>query len=217
VLPRRRAVARPLSPSSVAAATAGRAADALLVSSALLFALVCATVLPGASLTGAELTAARPLEDYARYDGQSTCAPAAKPGTKALQTWMVRTYGGSKGPISRPCSSGGQSEHKEGRALDWTMDATKAADRTAVRRWLDDVFASDGQGRPHAKARRMGIMYIIWDDRIWRSYDEFAVGAYTPCKPVTDCSKTARHRDHVHVSLSRAGGRGDTSWYAGRL
>ncbi|WP_299049919.1 hypothetical protein [uncultured Nocardioides sp.] len=216
MLSRRRAAARPLSLASVAGSAVSSTATAMLLSAALLFATVCAAVLPG-TLQGAELAAARPLEPYAAYDGQSTCAPAAKPGTKVLQSWMVRTYGGSKGPISRPCSSGGQSEHKEGRALDWTMDATKTADKAAVRRWLDDVFAADGQGRPHAKARRMGIMYIIWDDKIWRSYDEFAVGAYTPCKPVTDCSKTARHRDHVHVSLSRAGGRGDTSWYAGRV
>lgn len=216
MLPRRRAAARPLSLASVAGSAVSSTANAMLLSAALLFVTVCAAVLP-ATLQGAALAAARPIEGYASYDGQSTCAPAAKAGTKVLQSWMVRTYGGSKGPISRPCSSGGQSEHKEGRALDWTMDAAKSADRAAVRRWLDDVFAADGQGRAHAKARRMGIMYIIWDDKIWRSYSQFEVGAYTPCRPVTDCSKTARHRDHVHVSLSRAGGRGATSWYAGRL
>ncbi|GAA1921648.1 hypothetical protein GCM10009737_23920 [Nocardioides lentus] len=171
----------------------------------------------GAAAPAVAEAAARPLEAYADYDGQTRCAPRAKPGAKALQRWLVATYGGSKGPISRACSSGGQSEHKEGRALDWTMDATRKADRRAVRRFLDDVLADDGQGRAHAKARRMGIMYIIWDDRIWRSYDRFAVDDYRPCDRPADCSKTARHRDHVHVSLSRAGGRGDTSWYAGRV
>ncbi len=31
------------------------------------------------------------------------------------------------------------------------------------------------------------------------------------------CSTTLRHRDHLHVSLTRPAGRGETSWYAGRL
>ncbi len=171
----------------------------------------------GALVVAAPAQAARPLEPYAAYDGQRFCNPAAKPGAVALQDWLVMTYGGSRGPISRPCSSGGQSEHKEGRALDWTMDAARAADRQAVRRFLDDVFAKDSDGRAHATARRMGIMYIIWNDRIWRSYDRFAVGDYRPCAKPADCSKTARHRDHVHISLSRPGGRGKTSWYEGRV
>lgn len=31
------------------------------------------------------------------------------------------------------------------------------------------------------------------------------------------CSQTLRHRDNMHISLSRPGGMGRTSWYDGRL
>ena len=36
-------------------------------------------------------------------------------------------------------------------------------------------------------------------------------------KTVKRFSKTLRHRDHVHISLSMAGAKGRTSWFEGRL
>ena len=47
-------------------------------------------------------------------------------------------------------------------------------------------------------------MYVIWNDRIWRSYsDEFSPGRYLSgsCPSRKRCSKTLRHRDHVHVDV----------------
>ena len=158
------------------------------------------------------------IEDYADYQGQTRCSPKAKPGTKALARWLVRR-GGGKGPISRSCSVGGTSEHKEGRAFDWTLDATRAKDRRIAEGFLDDAFRTDRKGNEHALARRMGIMYIIWDDRMWSAWDRFERESYlsSSCKKRKRCSKTLRHRDHMHISLSRKGGRGETSWYDGRV
>jgi hypothetical protein len=83
-----------------------------------------------------------------------------------------------------------------------------------VARFLERIFAEDGDGHEHALARRMGIMYVIWNDRIYASYDEFARRDYeNSCPSLKKCSATLRHRDHVHISLSRPGGRGVTSWY----
>jgi len=160
-----------------------------------------------------------PVEDYARYVPQSRCSPTAKEGTKVLARWTVRRYGGSQGAISRPCTSGGVSEHKEGRALDWVLDARVAADRLRARRFLDDLRTIDGQGNDDALARRMGVMYVIWNDHIWSSYDGFRRRDYlsSSCPSLRRCSRTLRHRDHMHVSLSRPGGRGLTSWYVDRL
>jgi hypothetical protein len=111
---------------------------------------------------------------------------------------------------------GGTSEHKDGRAIDWSMDASKKADRREVASFLDKLFAADNEGNADALARRMGVMYVIWNDRIYASYDGFARRDYrsSSCKSVRRCSTTLRHRDHVHISLSRPGGRGVTSWYA---
>jgi hypothetical protein len=159
-----------------------------------------------------------PIEDYASYQPQTKCRPKAKPGTVVLGSWIVATYGGAFGGISRPCGSS-TSEHQEGRAFDWTLDAGKKADRRRARTFLDAVLAEDKHGNTDAKARRMGIMYLIWNDRMYSAWDDFEPKDYlsSSCKTVDSCSKTLRHRDHLHVSLTRAAGRGGTSWYAGRL
>ena len=159
------------------------------------------------------------IEDYAGWDPQSTCRPKAKPGTQVLGRWIVRSQGGAFGGISRSCKHGGTSEHKEGRAFDWTLDATKKRDRRKAVSFLQLVRASDQAGNTDARARRMGIMYVIWNDHMYSAWDQFEREPYlaSSCPSKKRCSKTARHRDHMHISLSRPGGRGKTSWYDGRL
>ena len=159
------------------------------------------------------------IEGYAPYQAETRCAPKAKPGTQVLGRWIVRTQGGAFGGISRPCS-GSASGHEEGRAFDWTLDAARTKHRQTAAAFLALVRGSDKAGNTDAKARRMGIMYMIWNDHIYRSYDrEFAKQDYlsSSCRRASSCSKTLRHRDHLHISLSRAGARGRTSWYDGRL
>jgi hypothetical protein len=160
-----------------------------------------------------------PVEQYADYQPQNTCAPKAKPGTVVLGRWLVKTYGGGFGRISERCRGRSVSEHKEGRAFDWTLDAARAGDRTRAKRFLTAAFATGPSGEPAELARRMGIMYIIWNDHMYASYRQFGARAYksSSCKTLRRCSKTLRHRDHMHISLSRAGGRGQTSWYVGRV
>jgi hypothetical protein len=158
-----------------------------------------------------------PPEDYASYQPQTKCRTAARPGTRALADWVNAEHSGGAAKASvRPCGSGGASEHKDGRAIDWSMDASRKKHRREVGRFLEKLFAEDADGHRHALARRMGIMYVIWNDRIYASYDEFARRDYksSSCPRVKSCSATLRHRDHVHISLSRRGGRGATSWYA---
>jgi hypothetical protein len=160
-----------------------------------------------------------PVDPYASYAPQTKCAPAAKIGTRTFAAWVVRRYGGAFGGISRPCNIGGTSEHKEGRAFDWTLDAAKATDRRRAAAFLERVFATDHWGNQASLARRMGIMYIIWNDRIYGAYDHFRPRAYlhSGCKRLATCSKTLRHRDHMHISLSWRGARGRTTWYVPRL
>jgi len=161
-----------------------------------------------------------PVEAYAAYQPQSKCRERARPGTRALAEWINRRFDGGTATASmRSCDSGGASEHKDGRAIDWAMNASKKGHRTEVRRLLDRLFTSDGAGNQHARARRMGVMYVIWNDHSYASYREFERTAYlsSSCKSTEKCSATLRHRDHVHISLSRPGGRGATSWYVGRL
>jgi hypothetical protein len=154
-------------------------------------------------------------EDYAAYEPEDGCRARPLAGTTELASWIDRRFtGGAARATMRACTSS-TSEHQDGRAIDWTMDADKRAQRREVARFLTQVFAEDPDGHRHALARRMGIMYVIWNDRMWSSYRTFEPRDYlsSSCRSVDRCSKTLRHRDHVHLSLSRRGGRGLTSWY----
>ncbi len=162
---------------------------------------------------------AQEIEDYAPYQPQTKCSPKAKPGTKLLLRYVVHHFGGAAGGISRPCSDAGTSEHKEGRAFDWTLDAATKSGRQSAQAFMDFVFSPDQAGDEDARARRMGIMYVIWDDHIYSAWRQFEPEDYlsSSCKSVKKCSKTLRHRDHLHVSLTRQAGKGLTNWYDGRL
>src|SRR5262245_24892581 len=128
-------------------------------------ALLVAAALGAACLVGPAAVAAvdgggLPVEDYASYQPQKTCTKKPRQGTVALGQWLVGTYGGGGGAVNRPCSGSGASEHKDGRAIDWTLNANSKEDRKRAKEFLAAAFATDDQGNPHALARRMGIMYV---------------------------------------------------------
>lgn len=159
-----------------------------------------------------------PVEDYAHYEPATRCARRAQPGTVMLGRFLVRRYGGGFGPITRACG-GSRSEHTEGRAFDWTNNVTSRADRARVARFLREVRATSPAGDHAATARRMGIMYIIWNDRMYAAWDQFRPKPYlsSGCKSLKKCSTTLRHRDHVHISLTRPAAQRRTSWFLYRL
>ena len=155
-----------------------------------------------------------PVEPYAGSQPQTTCLRTPKTGVLMLADWLV-ARGGGYGTISRSCEGASTSEHKESRAFDWILDARVAADQALAAALLDEILAPDDTGEPHALARRMGIMYVIWDDRMYAAYDGFEPKRYlsSGCRTKRRCSPTLRHRDHMHISLSKAGALGQTSWY----
>ncbi|MCF6376309.1 hypothetical protein L2K70_01685 [Nocardioides KLBMP 9356] len=156
-----------------------------------------------------------PVEPYAGYQPQTTCRRNPKAGVLMLADWLV-ARGGGYGPIFRACAGSSTSEHKESRAFDWLLDATSETDQALAHALLDELFAPDDTGEPAALARRMGIMYVIWDDTMYASYDHFVPKRYlsSGCRNRRTRSPTLRHRDHVHISLTRQGAKGLTSWYA---
>jgi hypothetical protein len=164
---------------------------------------------------------ARPIEDYASYDPPQRCHPKPRPGTERLAQWVAKQHGGGYVGLGRSCSrhEGPTSEHQAGRALDWSVDVRDRTDRRRAKALLKELFASDRRGNADALARRMGVMYVIWDDRMYPAWHGFEPEPYlnSGCPSLKRCSRTLRHRDHVHVSLSRDGAMGRTSWYVGRL
>jgi len=142
------------------------------------------------------------IDAYASYDGQDTCDPTAKPGAVAFRDFVLKTYPcTTNGGITRDCSSGGTSEHKEGRAWDWMITYPHPA-ADAFLGWL---LKADPHGNPHAMVRRMGIMYMIWNNQIWKAYQpEKGWQPYTGSNP---------HTDHVHFSFSWDGALQQTSFW----
>jgi peptidoglycan hydrolase-like protein with peptidoglycan-binding domain len=140
------------------------------------------------------------------YQGQNTCDPTAKPGPIALAQLLNSHYGARSYGVSRACGSG-VTEHSEGRALDWMINANvpeQKAIADSVVQWLS---ATDQRGNPGAMARRFGIMYIIWDRKVWRAYaPERGWAAYTGSSP---------HTDHIHFSFTWDGAYMRTSWWTG--
>ena len=173
------------------------------------------------ALLGSAQAAYAPVEPYSSYQPQNRCSSYAKAGAKVISRWVVATYHGRQGRITSPCRVGGVSEHKEGRAVDWTLSASSATDRARAAKFLKRIFATGTRGERHELARRMGVMYIIWSDKIYASYNGFVARDYrsSSCrgKPLSKCPTTLRHRDHVHISLNKSGGYGHTSFYVGRI
>ncbi len=147
-----------------------------------------------------------PIEDLPPYDPQTTCSPRPKAGTYGFSTLVLDAFDstGTSG-IGRGCDVGGRSEHKEGRAWDWSALVTDADDAAAASQVIGWLLASDEHGNEYAMARRLGLMYVIYNHSIWRAYaPEAGWVGYTGPNP---------HTDHVHFSFSRAGGAGDTSFW----
>ena len=159
------------------------------------------------------------VDDLALYAGQSTCSPAPKPGVLAFQRVVYARHPrtGSLG-VSRACHIGGRSEHKEGRAWDWAVDVGVPRQLRAARAVIDWLLATDRFGNAHARARRFGIMYLIWNRRIWLPWS----GWRTYCKMRngvcwgTDGTARHPHTNHVHFSFTWPGARLKTTWWKPR-
>ncbi len=146
-------------------------------------------------------------EAPSRYQGQVSCSSGETPGAAALRELLRSTYGrANNGGSWRACNQGGTSEHKEGRAYDWMLNAAVPADKALAEEFLAWLVGPDAQGVPAGNARRLGVQYVIWNRQTWQSW----TGAW---KPYTGESP---HTDHVHVSLSWDGAYRRTSWWTGR-
>lgn len=159
------------------------------------------------------------LDPPARYEAQETCTKSAQPGTLALARYLLARYPVTRSMgIMRSCGTGGRSEHKDGRAFDWGADVNRSTTKNAAYHFIKAALASDGAGNKAALARRMGIMYLIYNDTIWSSYRDFEPRPYlhSACTSKAKCSRTLRHLDHVHISLGYGGAAAQTSWYRQR-
>lgn len=150
------------------------------------------------------IATASPPEPFATSELETGCDyPDEKPGAQALRTFVMQHLGGRDVGITRPCDKGGKSEHKRGRAWDWGMSAADPDEAARVQALLDWLLAPGPTGEPAENFRRLGLMYVIWNRKIWSVlYKEWH--DYTGASP---------HTDHVHFSLSWPGALGETSFF----
>lgn len=128
----------------------------------------------------------------------------SKPGVVAFRALVMAALGGDDFGITRPCERGGPSDHKTGRAWDWKLDASSAADQARAQALFDWLFAPDAAGNENAMLRRAGITFLIWNKRSWSTKTGRVWGDYTGANP---------HTDHVHISFGWPGALAQTSLY----
>jgi hypothetical protein len=157
------------------------------------------------------------IDPPAGYEGQSKCDPGPKPGVVAFQQVVMRAYPYTRyGSISRGCGIGGQSEHKEGRAWDWGVNAAVASEKAAAEEVIDWLAATDKRGNRRALARRFGIMYLIWNRRIWfpsSGWSTYCVQRRKVCRDPDDGGERHPHTDHVHFSFTWKGAQKRTTYW----
>jgi hypothetical protein len=155
-----------------------------------------------------------------RWERENTCSPTQKPGAAALRKLLRKTYGASiTSSTLRPCSRA-DSGHEEGRAVDWMTNRRVPAQKALAEAFLAWLQAPDGYGNPEAMARRLGVEYVIWNNRMWRAYDPTrGWTVYDHCLSKKKRHKktydNACHRTHVHISLSWDGAYQRTSFSTG--
>lgn len=151
------------------------------------------------------------IEAPASYQPQFLCKKTQQPGVKAFRSMVLKNYKGTHSASEvRSCRSSSTSEHADGRAWDWGVRSWKKKERKKAEQLLGWLLETDQYGNEFARARRLGIMYIIWNKKMWRSYS----GEWGPysCSGRTSC-----HQDHVHFSFGWAGAYKKTSFWTGRV
>ncbi|WP_256792136.1 peptidoglycan-binding protein [Terrabacter sp. Ter38] len=185
---------------------------------------IVSAVAPSATAGGGAAVAVPPtptglpvaIEGLSPYVPPTGCDLRTRTGSAKLATLIQATYGNTYG-LSRPCTSATtpSSEHFDGRAVDTFFNVRNASERAEASAVLTWLLAYDKAGNRYANARRLGVMYIIWNDKMWSSYRP-AEGwrPYSTCADTPSSAyDTACHRNHIHLSLSWEGANGRTSFW----
>jgi hypothetical protein len=131
---------------------------------------------------------------------------AAYPKTRSGDAWA-------------PCGSHSErSLHDSGKAWDWVLadgDVVAPAELRAQADELLEWLLEDLRFQRDMRARRLGIVEMIWFGRLWTSETK----KWDPY-PLADCSdpevsNNTCHRNHVHFTFSDAGAGGRTTWWDG--
>jgi peptidoglycan hydrolase-like protein with peptidoglycan-binding domain len=147
-------------------------------------------------------------EGFAAYVPQVSCDPKWRKGVRQFRDLVLKTYPQTQDWGSlRDCTDDGTSEHLDGRAWDWKANAKDPEEFAAATDLINWLMAEGPDGEAAYWARRLGIMYIGFNHRIW--------GAYRAAEGWRRLSPSDPHTDHVHFSFSWQGAFGRTSFWDG--
>jgi hypothetical protein len=153
-------------------------------------------------------TPAGEVEDFAAYVPQTSCDPRWRKGIARFRDLVMKTYPDTEDWGSlRNCTDDGISEHLDGRAWDWHVDVNDPEAFAAATDLINWLMATGPDGKQAYWARRLGIMYIGYNHKIW--------GSYRASEGWRRLSNSNPHTDHVHFSFSWAGAFGKTSFWDG--
>ena len=160
-----------------------------------------------AGLTGGA-AAPRSADPAGTYVPQTSCDPTEKPGITRFKTLVLSQYPvGEDWGSFRNCTDDGISEHLEGRAWDWHVDVTNPEQFAAAGNVLQWLTQRGPDGKLGYNARRLGVMYLGYNHRIWASYR--MQSGWRVLK------NDNPHTDHVHFSFTWAGAMARTSFWTG--
>jgi hypothetical protein len=158
------------------------------------------------------------IEPLAAYVEQVSCQPGYRTGSWALAHLLVATYPNTSYAGAYNCGmDGNRSEHYDRRGIDWmnsVRNPVQAAQAAAVIKFL---MATDKYGNKFANARRMGLMYVIWNNKIWGSWDGLWSDYHNCAKTPSTALDSSCHRNHMHISMSWNGAKGRTSFWSKRV
>jgi peptidoglycan hydrolase-like protein with peptidoglycan-binding domain len=149
------------------------------------------------------------VDPAAGYQPQQACLAKPMPGVVKLRALALQTYGlgGPSPDAARACTDGGTSEHKDGRAWDWMLSHANTKQRQAAADFIAWLIGTGPSGERGEMAARLGVMYVIYNRKIWASYSP-QWRDYTGADP---------HTTHIHISLSWNGARAHTSFWTDRI
>lgn len=213
-----------------ASMTFGKVAARTAATAALAFVLAIAIVMgsPGPASAAVYPILDDPVEGHAGAAPIECSNGYVYPGVYAFRDILASAYGARTSSLARACPgtlTSSLSYHARGLALDWRFnvyDSSEAAQAQQVLNWL---FQENAAGEKQVRLKRLGIIEVIWNDKLWTTSNRNATGDiqtwrvhdFSGCVAAGGSENTCAHRDHIHFSFSREGGNMQRSWWSPEL
>ncbi|MGA9279229.1 MAG: hypothetical protein WBV89_19940, partial [Ilumatobacter sp.] len=164
-----------------------------------------------------------PVDAYGSAANWTCAYPNIRWGTHDAADLLKTSFGAAYySGLTRDCGASfgaATSYHKMGLAIDLPFDTSNVTLKARGEALIDALLAPDAGGTPHAMLRRLGIVRMIWNtgsgnDRIWNA-ENASDRANGPDVSTWRQLSSRSHFDHLHLTLSLAGGNGQTSYWSG--